>query len=541
MTSSATKPITLGIDFGTTNTCVAYVRGKVAKCVPTDKGNLVLPSVVAQAERGDLLVGTVAKDQMVVNPRNTIYGIKRLIGRQYQSKTVQEIRHYFSYEIVEGAQGEAAVVLGGKQYSAPEVSAFILSHCKRVAETFLQQSIEDAVIAVPAYFNDSQRQAVKLAGKLAGLNVKRIVNEPTAAALAYGFNRGFDQKILIYDLGGGTFDLSVLQLHGNVFEVIATGGDTFLGGVDFDNRIIDYVLEEFRRQTRIDLSQSPVAMQRIKSAAESAKIDLSVMANVQIELPYIEDRRGKPVDLRMPLSRERLNALTMDMVDRTFSAVGKTVAEKNLDPRSFSEILLVGGQTRMPLVQGKAHQYFGRAPRKGVHPDECVALGAALLGDSLNETDSVTLVDVLSVPIGIALPGPGGRFRRIIDKNSTIPLTRSFRLPPAKGPKIDLEVFQGESDRVVENEYLGALHFPARLAGAKVNFEVDEECFLNITVDLGDGSIPQKMTLVTRDTPQELKDAWKAEMERRRAAQPAVANEAERGGLFSSLRKIWGG
>jgi molecular chaperone DnaK len=514
--TSAAKPITLGIDFGTTNTCVA------------------------SSDKGDLLVGAVAKDQMVVNPRNTIYGVKRLIGRQFQSKTVQDIRHYFSYEIIEGPNGEAAVTLGGRAQSIPEISSYILGHCKKVSEAFLQQEITDAVIAVPAYFTESQRAAVKEAGRLAGLNVKRIVNEPTAAALAYGFNRGFDQKILIYDLGGGTFDLSVLQLHGNVFEVIATGGDTFLGGVDFDNRIIDYVLEEFRRQTRIDLSQSPIAMQRIKSAAEAAKIDLSVMANVMIELPYIEDRRGKPVDLRLPLSREKLNALTGDLVERTFDVVGKVLAEKNIDAKDIREVLLVGGQTRMPLVQGKAHQYFGKAPRKGVHPDECVALGAALLGESLHEIDSVTLMDVLSVPIGVAMPG--GRFRRVIDRNTTIPTVKSFRLPPAKGAGIDLDVFQGESERIVENEYLGTLRFPADAAGAKVNFQVDEECMLRVTIEGGNVPGTREIVLATKDTPQSLRAAWKEEMDRRTAAQSSVPDEPARdGGFFSSIRKIWGG
>lgn len=531
----ATKPITLGIDFGTTNTCVAYVKGKVPRCVPSDKGNLVLPSVVALSEKGDLLVGAVAKDQMVVNPRNTLYGVKRLVGRQFQSKTVQEIRHYFSYEIVEGANGEAAVTLGGKVYTTSEISSFILAHVKRVSEAFLEQEVSDAVICVPAYFNDTQRAAVKEAGRLAGLHVARIVNEPTAAALAYGFNRGFDQKILIYDLGGGTFDLSVLQLHGNVFEVLATGGDTFLGGVDFDNRIIDYVLEEFRRQTRIDLSQSPIAMQRIKGAAEAAKIDLSVMANVMIELPYVEDRRGKPVDLRVPLSREKLNALTMDLVDRTFAAVAKTLAEKNIDPRSLNEVLLVGGQTRMPLVQGKAHQYFGRAPRKGVHPDECVALGAALLGESLHEIDSVTLVDVLSVPIGVG--AQGGRVRRVLDRNMSIPAVKSFRLPPARDGGVELDVFQGDSERIIENEYLGTLSFPASAAGARVNFIIDEECMLRVTLEATEGQ-PQEIVLATRDTPKALREAWREEMERRKASKPEP--EAGQGGFFSSIRKIWG-
>src|SRR3954462_5579618 len=321
----AEKPILLGIDLGTTNTCVTYVRNKIAKVVPSDRGALILPSVVAISEKGDLLVGNVAKDQMVVNPRNTIYGAKRLIGRKFNSKVVQDIKHYFSYEIVEGPEGEASVVLGNRVYSLPQISAFVLQHCKRVAETTLGQEIHDAIISVPAYYNDNQRQAVKEAGILAGFHVKRIVNEPTAAALAYGLNRGFDHKVLVYDLGGGTFDVSVLHLHGNVMEVLATGGDTFLGGVDFDNRIIDFVLEEFRNETKIDLTQSPIAMQRIKGAAEAAKIDLSLLSNVVIELNYIPDRKGKPVDLRIPLSRERVNTLTMDLVDRSFELVERVL------------------------------------------------------------------------------------------------------------------------------------------------------------------------------------------------------------------------
>ena len=266
----AEKPRIVGIDLGTTNTCVASVRNRIPKVVPTDKGNLILPSVVALSAKGDLLVGNVAKDQMVVNPKNTVYGAKRLIGRHYASRVVQEMKGYFTYDIVEGPKGDAAVNLGATTYSLPQISAFVLGHAKRIAEQFLGGSVAEAVISVPAYYNDHQRQAVKEAGRLAGFEVRRIVNEPTAAALAYGFNRGLDQNILVYDLGGGTFDVSVLQVTGNVFEVLATGGDTFLGGVDFDNRIIDYVLEAFHRETKVDLSQSPIAMQRLKNAAEAA-------------------------------------------------------------------------------------------------------------------------------------------------------------------------------------------------------------------------------------------------------------------------------
>ena len=538
---AAEKPILLGIDLGTTNTCVAYVRNKVARVVPSDKGSLILPSVVAMSEKGDLLVGNVAKDQMVVNPRNTIYGAKRLIGRKYNSKVVQDIKHYFSYEIVEGPNGEAAVVLAGKVYSLPQISAFVLQHCKRVAEATLGQEITEAIISVPAYYNDNQRNAVKEAGKLAGFTVKRIVNEPTAAALAYGLNRGFDHKVLVYDLGGGTFDVSVLQLHGNVMEVLATGGDTFLGGVDFDNRIIDFVLEEFRNQTKIDLTQSPIAMQRIKNAAEAAKIDLSLLSNVVIELPYIADRKGKPVDLRIPLSRERVNALVMDLVEKTFQLVERVLGEKSLNRGDIQEVLLVGGQTRMPLVQGKAHQFFGKPPRKGVHPDESVALGAALLAESMQEIDSVTLVDALSMPIGFAMPG--GRFRKVIEKNTQIPSKSSFRLPPARdGKGLELDIFQGDGDRIIDNEYLGTLKFPAEVAGQRVNFILDEECLLHVTIESGNGQT-RELLLATHDTPDALKVAWQEEAERRRLAverESADADEQSRG-IFASIRKVFGG
>ena len=534
------KPILLGIDLGTTNTCVAYVRNKVARVVPSDKGSLILPSVVAMSEKGDLLVGNVAKDQMVVNPRNTIYGAKRLIGRQYNSKVVQDIKHYFSYEIVEGANGESAVVMAGKVYSLPQISAFVLQRCKRVAEATLGQEITEAIISVPAYYNDNQRNAVKEAGRLAGFKVKRIVNEPTAAALAYGLNRGFDHKVLVYDLGGGTFDVSVLHLHGNVMEVICTGGDTFLGGVDFDNRIIDYVLEEFRNETKIDLTQSPVAMQRIKGAAEAAKIDLSLLSNVIMELNYITDRKGKPVDLRIPLSRERINTLTMDLVDRSFELLNRVLGEKNLKTSDIQEVLLVGGQTRMPLVQGKAHQFFGKPPRKGVHPDESVALGAALLAESMQEIDSVTLVDALSMPIGFAVPG--GRFRKVIEKNTQIPSKSTFRLPPAKeGKGLELDIFQGDTDRIIDNEYLGTLKFPPESAGQRVNFLLDEDCLLHVTVEGLTGDAREVM-LATQDTPVALKQAWQEEEERRRiAAERQSAASPEPRGLFASIRKVFGG
>jgi molecular chaperone DnaK len=378
---------------------------------------------------------------------------------------------------------------------------------------------------VPAFYSDAQRQAVHEAGILAGFDVKRIVNEPTAAALAYGFSRGLDQKVLVYDLGGGTFDVSVLQLSGNVFEVLATGGDTFLGGVDFDNRIIDYVLEDFWRQHKIDLAQSPIALQRVKKGAEAAKIDLSLIPNVAIDLPYIEEKRGRPLDIRVPLSRQQLNDLTQDLVDRTFEICDEVLADGNIRPDDIDEIILVGGQSRMPLVQQKIQEHFGRLPRKGVHPDECVALGAALLGDSLDEIDSVTLVDVLSMPIGIATPA--NHFRKILDKNQTIPSTKSFRLPPPREPgrPIEIDIYQGESDLIVDNEFLGSIRLPAAATGRRIDFKLDEECLLKVSFDDPVKGMTE-IGLATRDTPESLKKALADEARKREASAAAAAAAA---------------
>ena len=537
MTEKARRVV--GIDLGTTNTLVASVRNRVPRIVPTDKGNLILPSVVALSPKGDLVVGAIAKDQIVTNPHNTIYGAKRLIGRKFDSKIVQDLKSYFTYDIVEGPDGSAAVSVGGRVYTLPEISALVLGQVKTIAEQFLGGGIDEAVITVPAYYNDNQRQAVKEAGALAGLNVKRIVNEPTAAALAYGFNRGLDQKILVYDLGGGTFDVSVLQVNGNAFEVLATGGDTFLGGIDFDNRIIDFVLESFRNDSKLDLTQSPIAMQRVKNGAEAAKIDLSLMQNVTIELPYVEERKGKPVDLRVAVSREQLNALTKDLVDRTFEICDEVLTEKGIPRSSIDEIILVGGQSRMPLVQQRIQQHFGRAPRKGVHPDECVALGAALLGDSMDSgIDTVTLLDALSMPIGYGLPT--GRFRKIIDKNHRIPTTKSFRVPPPQkpgNPFVEIDIFQGDSELIVDNEYLGTVKLSSSATGKRIDFKLDDECLLQVVVE--EAGEPRQIKLATRDTPEVLKRALAEQLEKR--SQRDEREAAEKGGLFSSIKRIFGG
>ncbi|RKG49882.1 2-alkenal reductase [Corallococcus sp. CA054B] len=536
----ADRPRIVGIDLGTTNTLVASVRNRIPKIVPTDRGNLILPSVVALSAKNDLLVGGVAKDQMVTNPKNTLWGTKRLIGRKYHSKAVEDLKGYFPYDIVEDANGDTAVTLGGKLYTLPQVSSFVLSQLKTIAEQFLGGPIDAAVISVPAYYNDNQRNAVKEAGRLAGFDVKRIVNEPTAAALAYGFNRGLDQKVLVYDLGGGTFDVSVLHLAGNVFEVLATGGDSFLGGADFDNRIMEYVLERFRDETKVDLTESPIALQRIKNAAEAAKIDLTLIPNVVIDLPYIEERKGKPLDLRIPLTRDYLNNLTGDLVDRTFDICDRVLAEKGISRSEIDEIILVGGQSRMPLVQQKIQAHFGKAPRKGVHPDECVALGAALLGDSLGSIDAVTLLDALSMPIGYAMPN--GRVKRIIEKNSLIPMVKSFRLPPPQQPGaqfIELDIYQGDSDLMVDNEYLGTVRVPAAAAGRKIDFRLTEECLLQVQVEDASG-MSRKVDLATRDTPEQLKKALQEVASRNTPAAPSSSSgPSDDRGLFSSIKSIF--
>jgi molecular chaperone DnaK len=527
----------IGIDLGTTNTCVAHVRNRIPRVVPTDKGNLILPSVVALSERGEWLVGAVAKDQMVTNPKNTIYGAKRLIGRKFNSKVVQDLRNYYSYDIVEGPNGEAAVELGGEVYGLPHVQGLVLAHIKKIAQTFLGKDIRETIISVPAYYNDNQRNAVKEAGKLAGFEVKRIVNEPTAAALAYGFNRGLDQKVLVYDLGGGTFDVSVLQLQNNVFEVLATGGDTFLGGVDFDNRIIDYVLEDFWKAHRIDLAGNPTAMQRVKNGAETAKIDLSLIPNVVIELPFIEEKKSKPLDIRAALSRQQLNDLTIDLVDRTFAICDRVLDEKGIRPREIDEVILVGGQSRMPLVQEKIREHFGKPPRKGVHPDECVALGAALLGDSLDEIDSVTLVDVLSMPVGIATPQ--NRMRRVLEKNQQIPATKSFRLPPPREPgqPIELDIYQGDSDDIVDDEFLGSIRLPAAATGRRIDFKLTEECLLRVSFDDPEKGMTE-MPFATRDTPEAVKRAIAEQARQREHAEAERANPGqEKRGFFGWLRR----
>jgi molecular chaperone DnaK len=507
--------------------------------IPTESGFNTMPSVVTFAPDGTTLVGQAAKEQMLTHPDRTLYGVKRLLGRQVGSPLVQELKDHFSYAIVPGQNGEAAIEVGKERFSCAEVQSHILRQIKRYAEINLGDEIPDVVIAVPAYYSDHQRSLVKKAGTLAGWNVKRIVNEPTAAALAYGFNRGFDQKVLIYDLGGGTFDVSILEVTGNVFQVVATGGDVFLGGADFDARVQDWILDRFVKQTKIDLTEEPAALQRVRGAAERSKIELSLLANTEIRLPSIVERRGKPVDLELVLDRDTLNSLTEDLVTRTMGIIDRLLGESNIDKREIEEVIPVGGQTRMPLVVDTITAHFGKSPRKGIHPDECVALGAALLGDSLSKIDAVTLLDTLSVPIGV--PDTKGQLQVLIDKNVRLPHKASIEIATSADNQraLELDIYQGESETPVQGaEYLGTLMYrdipqaPAGEVKVTVELLLDAEGLLTITASNDRQGEPQRLSLATieRSTSENL-------IEEKRSASVAEPEPSESGwkGLMRSL------
>lgn len=517
--------ICIGIDLGTTNTVAAYVVDGKPKIIPSEKGYTTVPSVVSLSKKNEVIVGHPALDQMVTNPTETIYGSKRLVGRKFNSMVVQNMMQTMTYKIVAGADGEAAVVLGGAIYSLSRISAFILGEIRDMAQGQLQREIRKAVITVPAYYNDNQRQAVKIAGKLAGIEVERIVNEPTSAAVAYGFNKGFDQKVMVYDLGGGTFDLSILHIHDNQFKVLATGGDTFLGGVDFDTRISEYVIGKFQEATGKDVRAEKVAVQRIRAACERAKRDLSQEKLVKIQLPYVTEVKGEPIDLHVDLSREQLNRLTVDLVDRTLSMCDEVLKSVNLKLTDLNEILLVGGQTRMPLVQNKIHQYLGRPPRKGVHPDEVVALGAAILANPGLFKSDPKLRDVLSIPIGVALPS--GRLKPVLERHMPIPATKTYKLTLKPGESIEIDIYQGEHESILDNEYLGTFSFPPPPKGKKgeqkleLRFDLSAECLL--TVQARDLETDQKTSaqMVTMDAPRSLKESMAAAVKDAKRTQPS--------------------
>ncbi|HUS64525.1 MAG TPA: molecular chaperone DnaK [Kofleriaceae bacterium] len=447
----------IGIDLGTTNSCVAVVEDGTPVVIPNRGGYKTTPSMVAIAENGKRLVGHIAKRQAITNAENTVYASKRLIGRKWGSAAVRSSIETMPYRIVEGPHNDVRVMLRDQVFSIPEIAAYILQEMKIISEEYLGEEVAKAVVTVPAYFNDGQRQATKDAGRVAGLDVIRIINEPTAAALAYGFGRNIERKVAVYDLGGGTFDISLLEIGNGVFEVISTAGDTFLGGEDFDKRIIDWLIQGFQKDHKVDLRKDKMALQRLKDVAEKAKCELSMVKETEINLPFIiSTGRNEALHLQTSLTRERLEQLTEDLIDRTMEICARTLEEAEIGKSDIEDVILVGGMTRMPKVQAAVAEFFGMEPCKGVHPDEVVALGASIQGAALmDEKSDVLLLDVTPHSLGIMIVG--GYFHKLIEANTTVPTSKSHVFTTVKDNQTSVKilVLQGESDRAEENELLG--------------------------------------------------------------------------------------
>ena len=446
----------IGIDLGTTNSCVAVLENGQPAVIPNSGGYKTTPSMFAITQDGKRLVGHLAKRQAVTNSTNTVYGAKRLIGRRFDSDEVARSVELSPFSIVEGPNEDARIEVGGKTFTCPELSAFILREMRRVAEEYLGEPVQEAVITVPAYFNDAQRQCTKDAGKIAGLEVLRIINEPTAAAMAYGFNRAGEEKIAIYDLGGGTFDISILEMSDGVIEVLATAGNTFLGGEDFDRRVVAHLVEVFKESDGIDLTDDAMALQRLKDAAEKAKCDLSQRDAVEVNLPFIASDDDGPRHLSVELTREKLEELVHDIVQGTLKTVEHCIQDAGISATEIDQVILVGGQSRMPMVQAAVAEAFGQRPHKGVNPDEVVAIGAAIQGESLvSEDDNMLLLDVTPLSLGIATFG--GHFAKLIERNTTVPVCKShiFTTTRDNQSAVKIRVLQGESDIAQENDLLG--------------------------------------------------------------------------------------
>ncbi|MEJ2167613.1 MAG: molecular chaperone DnaK [Desulfobacterales bacterium] len=478
----------IGIDLGTTNSCVAVMEAGDAKVITNPEGGRTTPSIVAINESGERLVGQIAKRQAITNPENTVFAVKRLIGRKFGTKEVQHDVKILPYKIEQASNGDVRINIRGKQYSPAEISSFILANIKNTAEQYLGEKVTDAVITVPAYFDDSQRQATKDAGKIAGLNVLRIINEPTAASLAYGLDKKREEKIAVFDLGGGTFDISILEIGEGVFEVKATNGDTHLGGEDFDLRLIDYLADEFKKDQGIDLRNDKMALQRLKEASEKAKMELSTSMETDVNLPFITADASGPKHLNIKISRAKLESLVADLLDKLENPCRMALKDAGLSAGDINEVILVGGMTRMPAVQARVKALFGKEPHKGVNPDEVVALGAAIQGGVLKgDVKDVLLLDV--TPLSLGIETLGGVMTKLIEKNTTIPTRKSqiFSTAADNQPAVSIHVLQGEREMAANNKTLGRFELvgippaPRGIPQIEVTFDIDANGIVNVS------------------------------------------------------------
>jgi len=531
----------IGIDLGTTNSCVAVMEGKTPKVIENAEGMRTTPSIVAFTDDGERLVGQPAKRQAVTNPEKTIFAVKRLIGRRYDDPMVEKDKKLVPYKISKAGNGDAWVEIDGKSYSPSQISGFILQKMKETAEAYLGQKVEQAVITVPAYFNDAQRQATKDAGKIAGLEVLRIINEPTAGALAYGLDKEKTGTIAVYDLGGGTFDVSVLEIGDGVFEVKSTNGDTFLGGEDFDMRLVNYLADEFQKEQGIDLRRDKLALQRLKESAEKAKIELSSTTQTEINLPFITADASGPKHLTMKLTRAKFEALVDDLIQKTVEPCRKALKDAGLSAAEINEVVLVGGMTRMPKVQEVVKQFFGKEPHKGVNPDEVVAIGAAIQAGVLQgDVKDVLLLDV--TPLSLGIETLGGVFTRIIDRNTTIPTKKSQVFSTAEDSQnaVTIRVFQGEREMAADNKILGQFDLvgippaPRGVPQVEVTFDIDANGIVNVSAKDKATSKEQQIRiqasggLSEADIEKMVKDAEAhAEDDKKRKAEVEAKNHGE--------------